>query len=116
MVLIMDGNMKNQRDVCLAREAGYIENEGLPGRIKTGCMHSPEHKSCYCNLHSPSVCEVPSDDARGKAKVTGVVASVLEEKTTQNVKYYKVSMTKIKSIYYKRVSNHHTTDRMFCCS
>ena len=40
-VMVLDGNMKNQREVCLAKDAGYITYPGLPGRIKTGCMASP---------------------------------------------------------------------------
>jgi len=43
--LVLDGNMKNQRDVCNAREVGYVEYPGLPGRIKTGCMNTPAYKS-----------------------------------------------------------------------
>lgn len=30
-VLVMDGNMKNHRDIYMAREAGYITFTGLPG-------------------------------------------------------------------------------------
>lgn len=30
-VLVVDGNMKNRRDVCKAKDAGYIEFLGLPG-------------------------------------------------------------------------------------
>ena len=33
-VLVVDGNMKNHRSVCAASEAGYIEYDGLPGRVK----------------------------------------------------------------------------------
>ena len=34
--------MKNHRDVCLAREAGYAEFSGLPGKVKTGCPNIPQ--------------------------------------------------------------------------
>ena len=50
-VLVLDGNMKNRRDICSAKDAGYVEYPGLPGRIKTGCMASPAFKSRYCNQH-----------------------------------------------------------------
>ena len=43
-VIVLDGNMKNRRHVCNAKDAGYIEYPGLPGRVKTGCMKSPQHK------------------------------------------------------------------------
>ena len=36
-VLILDGNMKNRRDICFAKSAGYIEFDGLSGSITTGC-------------------------------------------------------------------------------
>lgn len=48
-VFILDGNMKNHRDVCYATEAGYA---GLPGRIKTGCPNTPGFQSRYCSLHT----------------------------------------------------------------
>ena len=51
-VLVLDGNMKNHRDICLARDAGYIQHPGLPGHIKTGCMATPAFKSNFCNEHS----------------------------------------------------------------
>ena len=33
-ILVLDGNMKNHRDVCAAREAGYAQFHGLPGEVK----------------------------------------------------------------------------------
>ena len=33
-VLVLDGNMKNRRDVCMARDAGYTKYEGLPGALQ----------------------------------------------------------------------------------
>ena len=32
-MFVPDGNMKNHWDVCLAKDAGYIEFEGLPGIV-----------------------------------------------------------------------------------
>jgi len=29
-MVIVDGNMKNHRDVCKAKDAGYMEFDGLP--------------------------------------------------------------------------------------
>ena len=48
--------MKNRRHVCNAKDAGYIEYPGLPGRVKTGCMKSPQHKSRYCSQHQVLSC------------------------------------------------------------
>ena len=55
-VLVLDGNMKNQREVCLAKDAGYVSYPGLPGRIKTGCMASPAFKSRFCPNHTIRLC------------------------------------------------------------
>ena len=46
--------MKNHRDVCLAREAGYAEYSGLPGKVKTGCPNTPQPNSRYCTSHTPT--------------------------------------------------------------
>lgn len=32
-VMVLDGNMKNNREVCFAVDAGYVEFSGLPGRV-----------------------------------------------------------------------------------
>ena len=59
-VIVIDGNMKNRRDVCLAKHAGKIQYAGLPGYVMTGCIQSPAFKSRYCKNHTERVC------ARGK--------------------------------------------------
>ena len=40
-MLVLDGNLKNQRDVCLAKDAGSINYSGFPGHVKTGYTASP---------------------------------------------------------------------------
>ena len=52
-MLVLDGNMKNNREVCYASSAGYAEFSGLTGKVCTGCPNTPAHKSRYCSLHSP---------------------------------------------------------------
>ena len=49
-VLVMDGNMKNRRDVCYAKDAGFIQFDGLSGLIKTGCSATPAYKSRFCPI------------------------------------------------------------------
>jgi len=34
--------MKNHQDVCYSKDAGYIEYNGLPGKVKAGCPNTPE--------------------------------------------------------------------------
>ena len=55
-VLVIDGNMKNRRDVCLAKHAGKIQYNGLPGYVMTGCIQSPAFKSRYCKDHTERIC------------------------------------------------------------
>lgn len=50
-VLVLNGNMKNSRDVCAAEHAGLWSMYcGLPGRVTTGCMETPEQ---HCSRHKP---------------------------------------------------------------
>ena len=83
-VLVIDGNMKNHRSVCAASEAGYIQYDGLPGRVKTGCTNTPEQKSRFCHLHKPRALTSPSNNTNT------VIESVLEKKVTRSITYYKV--------------------------
>ena len=57
-VIVLDGNMKNRRDVCNARDAGFIQFDGLPGLIKTGCTATPAFKSHYCSEHTNQACKL----------------------------------------------------------
>lgn len=82
-MLVIDGNMKNRRDICAATEAGFIEFDGLPEAIKTGCQLSPAYNSKYCYDHSPRV-------ARTNAKESGIVRLITAKKETRNGTYYQV--------------------------
>lgn len=62
-MLVLDGNMKNRRHVCNARDAGYIQYPGLPGKVKTGCMLTPEYKSKYCSQHKIRACDFSADSS-----------------------------------------------------
>lgn len=101
-VLVVDGNMKNRRGVCMAKDAGYIEFHGLPGSVKTGCQATPSYKSRYCASHMPQGCEPVRciDDEElneagstiGKsAEVGNVIAEVIvSKKVTRRDTYYQV--------------------------
>jgi len=43
--MVIDGNMKNRRNVRAANEAGYLEYDELEGNIKTGCPMIPRQTS-----------------------------------------------------------------------
>jgi len=89
VLLVIDGNLKNHRDVCLAKEAGFVTYHGLPGKVKTGCQLTPELKSRYCSLHKPRVCVKPQDDANEEDN-EDIAEMILEERVTRSVTYYKV--------------------------
>ena len=83
--------MKNQRDVCMAKDAGFAEFTGLPGKIKTGCTHTPAFKNRFCESHlNHSVSEMDS---------TSVLEVILDKKTTRNGDYYQVGFVFIHCLY-----------------
>ena len=89
--------MKNHRDVCLAREAGYAEYSGLPGKVKTGCPNTPQPNSRYCASHMPTAF-MPvgeSDSATESAKVNPSkveqqLAFINAKKITRQSTFYQV--------------------------
>ena len=108
-VLVLDGNVKNRRDVCLAKDARYIEFRNLPGSVKTGCQQTPDHKSRYCKSHKHQVCTLsvdptPDDELsdvsvgpllrskKQKSKYPGdpVVEVLVAKRTTRRETYYQV--------------------------
>ena len=54
--------MKNHKDVCYAKDTGFIEFEGLKGSIKTGCPDTPDYKSRYCAQHKNKAFDLLSSD------------------------------------------------------
>ena len=91
-VLVLDGNLKNRRDVCAATEAGFIQYPILPGSIKTGCQLSPLQTSSYCFYHAPRVSKRsdPDGESADPSYVEGVVKVIVGKKTTRNTTYYQV--------------------------
>ena len=108
-MLVIDGNMKNNHDVYLAKDAGYIEFAGIPGKVKTGCQATPQYNSRYCSSHAPLACNFKAmltDDEEASALDLGngalskfakekdpgnVVAEVITaKKTTRKETYYQV--------------------------
>lgn len=88
-MIVVDGNMKNRRDVCAASEAGYIHYEGLPTFIKTGCQHSPGYCSKYCFEHAPRIA-VFEESSANNAGYEGVVKIITAKKETRSGVYYQV--------------------------
>lgn len=84
-VLVVDGNLKNNREVCAAVDAGFVEYPGLPGRVKTGCMETPEQQSKYCSDHKPRLLLGSDDRANGR-----IIEIVLAKKETRQTVHYQV--------------------------
>ena len=92
--------MKNHRDVCLAREAGFAEFSGLPGKVKTGCPNTPKPNCRYCSSHSPTAFtpegDTSSPEAQTEAAVQGTtskdeqLAFISAKKTTRQNTFYQV--------------------------
>lgn len=89
--------MKNHRDVCFATEAGFVEYDGLPGTVKTGCPNSPSYESRYCKLNKPLVvktCPITCDehdDEQMCDKVTEIpMAMILSKRITRRNTLYQV--------------------------
>ena len=103
-VLVIDGNMKNHRDICLAREAGFAEFGGLPGRVKTGCPNMPQPKCRYCPSHAPTAFtpegEISSTETAVQQSVQTAsskhdeqLAFITAKKTTRQNTFYQVCST-----------------------
>ena len=82
-VIVLDGNMKNSRQICEATDAGFVEHDGLPGMVKTGCMNTPDQKSRFCAIDKPR--QLISDDC------SGVIEMIVSKKTTRSTTFYQAS-------------------------
>ena len=89
--MVLDGNMKNHRDVCCATNAGYVEYKGLPGQVRTGCPNTPAFKSQYCALHKPAA--MPRAIQSSVTTSTGdEVGIIVGKRETRNCVLYEVRL------------------------
>ena len=95
-VIVIDGNMKNRRNVCAATEAGYLEYEGLKGNVKTGCPMTPFQTSQYCYHHVTRVLKSDVEDKSTHLGEEGIVKVIISKRETRNGVYYQV-------IYYSNI-------------
>ena len=71
-----------------------MEYMNLPGKVKTGCMNSPEQQSIFCSLHKPRQMKLHNSMcSTTKESIHGVVESILKKKETRNGTYYEVVLT-----------------------
>lgn len=103
--MVIDGNQKIRRSVCMATDAGSIEYPSLPGSIKTGCTRSPKFKSRFCEQHEPRsysgspqylsenhIEKINPTEHHPSQSEGQVVELLLEKKSTRSGTYYKVCM------------------------
>ena len=83
---MVDGNMKNRRDVCAATDAGYIEYKEL-GVIKSGCQLSPIRGSNFCYFHAP---RISTRTISEESPVEDVVQFIVAKSERRSGCYYKV--------------------------
>ena len=96
-VIVIDGNMKNRRDVCAATEAGYIQYNGLPGKINTGCQLTPLQAQKFCYYHAErafkSVSPLQPNQQSTECNLSseeGVVKLIVSKKQIRSGTYYQV--------------------------
>ena len=89
--------MKNHRDVCAAKEAGYAQYEGYPVKMKTGCTNTLLLKSRYCALHTPTAFTSTGKAGESSSTVSNAheqgldqVAFIVAKKETRQNTFYKV--------------------------
>ena len=87
---MVDGNIKTRWDVCAATEAGYVQYEGLPIIIKTGCQLTPGYSSKYCFAHAPRI--VRSEVGAVDNPSERIAKTITAKKETRSGLYYQVSV------------------------
>ena len=92
-MLVLDGNMKNQREVCMAKDAGYTQFTGLLGSVKTGCPRTPAYKCRYCSDHMHRACvQQPIEEGKPSEMGDAIVEVILAKKITRSETYYQVKV------------------------
>ncbi len=70
-----------------------MEYAGLPGKVKTGCMDTPEQRSKFCPQHKPRQMspDLHSAESPSSEDMGGVVEMILNKKVTRTTTFYHVS-------------------------
>ncbi len=78
--------MKNRRDVCHAKNAGFISFDGLDGSVKTGCTVTPSFKSRFCSNHVNHACSVTQTERKNSELENDECDEVQVPSSDQNFK------------------------------
>ena len=77
--------------MCAATEAGYLEYDGLEGKIKTGCPMTPLQTSRYCYHHATRVSKQEVQQSTMQNEEEGIVKVIISKKETRSGVYYQVA-------------------------
>jgi len=61
-VIVIDGNMKNCRQVCGVKDVTVCLFQSIAGEIKTGCINTPQKGYLVCKNHIDSACLYKDED------------------------------------------------------
>ncbi|CAB3997256.1 Hypothetical predicted protein [Paramuricea clavata] len=102
-VLVLDGNMKNARQVCSCRNIGELYFDGMKGTIVIGCQNTPSKSSRFCEEHknlatqfkddSSSIpqCEPTTINDENIGDVGDIMpVKVINHRETRQAKFYQV--------------------------
>ncbi len=95
-MFVMDGNMKNHRDVCFASNACYVEYQGLHGRVRSGCPNTTCHKSRYCTVYKPTIAISQQEQEVGTSTLSSMISEdkvgmIIGKRNTRQSTLYEVS-------------------------
>ncbi|CAB4004926.1 Hypothetical predicted protein [Paramuricea clavata] len=117
-VVVIDGNMKNARQVCSCLDVGELHFDGMSGSILVGCQNTPGKKSRFCDVHKDAACALKDDwssmtDSIEQKPTSGVLESddtdvlpikVLNERETRQGKFYEVLWSNLLKTWVKKAN------------
>ncbi|KXJ12526.1 hypothetical protein AC249_AIPGENE20249 [Exaiptasia diaphana] len=86
-IIVLDGNMKNARQVCCCNKIGYVQFSGLQEKVVTGCPNTPMQRHRYCSTHLGFAMPFRNDDvvpsALNQEQDNPLILSIISQKTTR---------------------------------
>ena len=79
----------------LCINAGYMEYDGLPGKVRTGCPHTPQYMSRYCKPAIATVQNIKPDDETPQSLTSheDPVGLIVNKRVTRSSTLYEVFPT-----------------------
>lgn len=97
-MLVLDGNMKNARQVCMVKDVAELHFSAINGSIVVGCQNTPAKGSRYCAEHCETAISFRDDSVESTGceetekgdQVGCLITKILNEKTTRQGIIYQV--------------------------